>query len=116
MWNALLHTDHSLVGLVLRLTLAVVIFPHGAQKVFGWFGGYGPTATLGYFKSIGIPTVFGVLGLAAEFVGPILLVLGLGTRLAALGILGVMAVAAWKVHRPNGFFANWSGKLQPGQE
>lgn len=116
MLDALLHTDTGLVGLVLRLTLAVVIFPHGAQKALGWFGGHGPAGTLGFFRSMGIPTPLGVLGILAEFVGPMLLLVGFGTRLAALGILAVMAVAVWKVHRPLGFFGNWFGQLPAGQE
>ena len=116
MLNALLQTDNSLVGLVLRLTLAVVIFPHGAQKVLGWFGGYGVSGTLGFFKSIGIPTPIGMLGILAEFVGPVLLVFGLGSRVAAFGIACVMIVAAWKVHRSSGFFSNWGGQLPAGKE
>lgn len=116
MFNALLQTDHSLVGLVLRLTLAIVMFPHGAQKALGWFGGHGPSGTLGFFRSVGIPTPVGALVILAEFAGSILLVFGLGTRLAALGIATVMIGAAWKVHRANGFFANWGGQLAAGQE
>lgn len=116
MLHALLSTNQSLAGLILRLTLAVVIFPHGAQKALAWFGGYGPTGTLGYFRSIGIPTPVGALVIATEFLGPLLLVLGLTSRLAALGIAAVMVGAAWKVHRPNGFFANWGGQLAAGKE
>jgi len=97
--------------LILRLTLALVFFPHGAQKVLGWFGGYGFAGTLGFFTGqLGIPAPLAVLAIVTEFLAPLALVLGLGTRVAAFGLAVVMAVAALTVHLPNGFFANWSGK------
>jgi putative oxidoreductase len=95
---------------ILRLALALVIFPHGAQKVLGWFGEYGIGGTLGFFGSMGIPVVFGALAIAAEFLGAIGLAAGLLSRVAAFGIAATMAVAALMVHVPNGFFMNWSGK------
>ncbi len=105
----LLETDGSVVGLLLRVTLAVVIFPHGAQKVFGWFGGHGFKNTMGFFTGMGIPAVFGLLAIAAEFFGSLGLALGLLTRVAAFGIACVMLVAALTVHWPHGFFMNWYG-------
>ena len=116
MANLIFPTDGGVVGLLLRITVAVVIFPHGAQKLFGWFGGYGPSGTLGFFKNLGVPTVVGWLGILAESVGPVFLLLGLGTRVVALLLAGVMVSAVWLVHRPHGFFMNWGGKLQAGQE
>jgi putative oxidoreductase len=71
----LLQTDSGVVGLALRITLAVVMFPHGAQKVLGWFGGHGFRGTMKYFTDSGIPAVFALLAIAAEFLGP----LGLAT-------------------------------------
>jgi Ferritin-like domain/DoxX len=65
MFEWLLHTEGGVVGLILRLTLAVVLFPHGAQKVFGWFGGHGFKNTLQFFTSSGIPVGFALLGIAA---------------------------------------------------
>ena len=94
----LVQTDGSVGALILRLTLAVVLFPHGAQKVLGWFGGPGLKATLQYFTSAGIPTVFGLLAIAAEFLGPLGLAVGLLTRVAAFGIVCVMLVAIITVH------------------
>jgi putative oxidoreductase len=105
----LLQTDSSLTGLILRVTLAVVIFPHGAQKVFGWFGGHGFKATMKSFTSLGITTVFALLAIAAEFLGSLSLAIGLLTRVAAFGIACVMLVAIVTVHRPHGFFMNWEG-------
>ena len=117
MLTTLFHTQADWAGLILRLVLALVIFPHGAQKVFGWFGGYGYAGTMQFFtQQIGLPTPVAFLSIMAEFVGPIALVAGLGTRLAALLIAVVMVGAIVKVHRGTGFFMNWAGKHQAGQE
>jgi putative oxidoreductase len=109
MLHWLLQTDSSLTGLILRVTLAVVMFPHGAQKVFGWFGGHGFKGTMKSFTGSGIPTVFALLAIAAESLGPLGLAVGLLTRVAAFGIACVMLVAIVTVHWPNGFFMNWEG-------
>jgi len=108
----LLHSDASVVGLILRLTLAVVIFPHGAQKVLGWFGGPGFKNTLEFFTGSGVPTGLALLVMAAEFLGPLGLAVGLLTRVAAFGIACVMLVASITVHWPHGFFMNWDGTQQ----
>lgn len=106
----LLRTDRSVTALLLRLALGIVIFPHGAQKVFGWFGGYGLHGTLNFFtQTMGIPVVFAVLAIAAEFLGSLGLVTGLLTRVAAFAVAVEMLVAVALVHRHNGFFMNWSG-------
>jgi putative oxidoreductase len=101
--------EANLVPFVLRLALAAVMFPHGAQKVLGWFGGPGLKGTLDFFKKSGIPAPLATLVLAAEFLGPLGLAAGLLTRLAALGIAGVMLGAILLVHRQHGFFINWFG-------
>lgn len=108
----LFQTDGTLVPLVVRLALAVVIFPHGAQKLLGWFGGYGFKGTMGYFTGSGIPAPLALLAIIAEFFGPLGLALGLLTRVAAFGIACVMVVAIIRVHRPHGFFMNWFGTQQ----
>lgn len=104
---AVLTTDRSLVLFTLRIALGVVMLPHGMQKVFGSFGGGGISGTLGWFDSIGIPAVLGVLAIAAEFAGALGLIAGLGTRVAAFGI-GVTMIVAAAMHRAH-FFMNWSG-------
>ena len=109
MLHAMFQTDGSLVPLVLRLTLAIVMFPHGAQKALGWFGGHGLSGTLGFFRSVGIPTPLGLLVVAAEFLGSIGLAVGLLTRLAAFGIVCVMVGAIVTTHLQHGFFMNWFG-------
>ena len=107
MW--LLATDGTLIPLLLRLTLAVVMFPHGAQKALGWFGGYGLGGTLKFFGSQGIPMPLALLAVAAELLGPLGLALGLLTRVAAFGVACVMLVAILTVHGKVGFFMNWQG-------
>ena len=117
MWKRLLQTSDDATDLILRLALAAVFFPHGAQKALGWFGGNGFSATLGFFTGkMGIPTVFALLVIAAEFLGSLGLVVGLLARVAAFGIFCVMAVALTMVHYKVGFFMNWAGKMPAGNE
>lgn len=95
---------------LLRIALGTVMFAHGAQKLFGWFGGYGFDGTMGFFtQQMGIPPVFAVLAIVAEFFGALGLIFGFFTRVAAFGIASVLATAMVMVHIPNGFFMNWSG-------
>jgi putative oxidoreductase len=86
-----------------------VIFGHGLQKVFGWFGGYGISGTMGFFASVGIPSVLGAMVIASDFVGSLALIAGLATRFAAAAAFAVMLGAMLIVHLPNGFFMNWGG-------
>ena len=108
--HALVRTDADVAPLVLRLTLGLVMFPHGAQKLLGWFGGYGFAGTMGYLTgAAGLPYVVALLVVVAEFFGAIALVSGLLGRVAALGIGAVMTGAILTVHFANGFFMNWTG-------
>ncbi len=117
MFRWLCRTSDSVVDTILRLALAAVFFPHGAQKALGWFGGYGLTATMGFFTGkMGIPPVLAALDIAAEFLGPIALFFGFFTRIAAFGIFVVMATAVALVHHKLGFFMNWFGQLPAGTE
>lgn len=116
MWKRLLQTSDNATDLILRLALATVFFPHGAQKVLGWFGGYGFSGTLGFFGKMGIPTVFALLAIAAEFLGSLGLFVGLLARVAAFGIFCNMAVAVAMVHSKMGFFMNWFGQMPAGNE
>lgn len=106
----LARTSDSLSPVLLRLTLATVLFPHGAQKLLGWFGGYGFNGTMGFFTgTMGIPWLLAFGTIMIEFFGPLLLLVGAGTRLAALGIGTVMTTAMFMAHIQNGFFMNWFG-------
>ena len=109
MIQKLIGTTDDFSTTVTRVVLGAVMFPHGAQKVLGWFGGYGFGPTLDAFvNQIGIPVPLALLAFAAEFLGGLGLIFGLFGRVAALGVLSVMAVAA-TMHLQNGFFMNWSG-------
>lgn len=106
----LIATDDSWSSLVLRLGLAVVMFPHGAQKLLGWFGGGGFEKTVAAFTTnMHIPMVLALLVIAAEFLGSLGLLVGCLARVAAFGIACVMLGAIAMVHWPNGFFMNWTG-------
>lgn len=109
MWHRLIHTNPQAAPAILRLVLGAVFFAHGAQKMLGWWGGYGFQGTMNFFEHSGIPAVFAFLAVAAEFFGGIGLILGLLGRVAAFGIACNMVVAVFKVHAPNGFFMNWTG-------
>ncbi len=110
MIRRLFVTDDSTATTILRLVLGIVFFAHGAQKMLGWFGGYGFTGTMGFFTgAMHIPAPFAFLAIAAEFFGGIGLILGFLTRIAAFGIAVNMLVAIATVHVTFGFFMNWSG-------
>lgn len=106
----LTQTGASTAPFLARLTLGLVMFPHGAQKALGWFGGYGYTGTMGFFTgTMHIPYLFAFLAIVAEFAGSLALIMGLFGRVAAAGIAGVMTVAILTTHLANGFFMNWFG-------
>lgn len=110
MVNKLVCTDDDAATAVLRLMLGAIFFAHGAQKMLGWFGGYGFTGTMGFFTSLlHIPAIFAFLAIAAEFFGGLGLIFGFLTRIAAFGILSNMVVAIAMVHSQFGFFMNWTG-------
>ena len=108
--HLVVRTSGDWAPLIARLTLAIVFFPHGAQKVLGWFGGYGFTGTMGFFTAkMGLPYVIALLPVLTEFLAPFALAAGLFTRIAALAIGVDMLVAIVMVHGANGFFMNWFG-------
>src|SRR5258708_29205278 len=110
MIRKLIATDNDRATAILRLVLGVIFFAHGAQKMLGWFGGYGFTGTMGFFTSVmHIPALFAFLAICAEFFRGLCLILGFLTRIAALGIFANMIVAVAMVHHQFGFFMNWTG-------
>jgi len=116
MFRKLVSTSNDFTLTIVRLVLGVTFFMHGAQKMLGWFGGYGFHGTMGFFtQQMGIPTPLAFLAICAEFFGGLGLLVGLLSRIAALGIIVNMLVAIATVHHVNGFFMNWSGQ-QKGEE
>jgi putative oxidoreductase len=105
----LMGTSNDVALTMLRVVLGVVFFAHGAQKMLGWFGGYGFHGTMGAFTQMGMPAALAFLIICTEFFGGLGLIVGLLTRIAALGIGGLMVGAIFMVHLPNGFFMNWMG-------
>ncbi|MGQ0694501.1 MAG: DoxX family protein, partial [Nitrospiraceae bacterium] len=107
----LFQTDDGWTGLVLRLTLGLVMFPHGAQKLLGWYGGFGFDGTMGFFtQQMGMPWLVAFLVIIGESFGSIALLAGLLTRFTAASFEIIMLGAITMVHLPHGFFMNWSGK------
>jgi putative oxidoreductase len=99
---------------LLRATAGLLLVPHGAQKLFGWFGGYGLEATGQFFATkLGLPTSFALLAGLIEFVGGLALALGVLTRPVAALVSAVMAVAVVQVHLPAGFFWTTGGYEYP---
>jgi putative oxidoreductase len=106
----LFATSSGWAPLILRVTLGAVMFPHGAQKLLGWWGGYGFKGTAGYFAdTIGLPYFIGVLIILAESIGALALIAGLGTRIWAASFILIMCGAMFTVQWNNGFFMNWFG-------
>jgi len=110
MFRKLIATDKDTATTILRLVLGLVFFAHGAQKMLGWFGGYGFSGTMGFFTGmLHIPAPFAFLAIAAEFFGGLGLIFGLLTRVAAFGIFCNMIVAVAMIHHQFGLFMNWAG-------
>ena len=109
--KALFETDEGWAGLILRLTLGLVMLPHGAQKLLGWFGGYGFAGTMGFFtETMHLPWVVAFLVIVGESFGSLALLAGLLTRFSAASLGVIMLGAIVTVHSPHGFFMNWFGK------
>jgi putative oxidoreductase len=109
MKSLLFKTNNSIAPLFVRLFLVIVLFPHGAQKLLGWFGGYGFEGTMQYFTSTArVPWIVGLLVIIIEFFGTIALALGFATRFWSLAIAFVMTGIILTTF-PNYFFMNWFG-------
>ena len=107
----LLNTQDSWELVILRVILGLVIFPHGAQKLLGWFGGYGFLGTMNYFSDIvGLPWIIRLLVIVLEFFGAIALIAGIGTRIIAALYIILALGTMFSSHVQHGFFINWYGK------
>lgn len=109
MFHNLINTRNAALPAILRIVLGIIFFAHGAQKMLGWFGGFGFSGTMGFFEQMHIPAVFAFLAICAEFFGGIGLIIGLLGRVAAFGITMNMLVAIFMVHHHFGLFMNWNG-------
>lgn len=111
--RTIMKTTDSVALLFIRVALGAVMFPHGAQKVLGWFGGAGFSGTIEMFRTnAGFPAALVILLMAIELLGSMGLIAGFFTRVSALGIGGAMAICALMNHVQNGFFMNWMGDKQ----
>ena len=107
------QTDDTWTSLILRLTLGLVMFPHGAQKLLGWYGGFGFSGTMGFFtETMHLPWIVALLVIVGEFFGSLGLIAGFLTRFTAASFMVIMLGAITTAHLQNGFFMNWSGKQQ----
>lgn len=104
--HTLLKSNAGIGALFLRVPVGIILTAHGAQKLFGWFGGYGLEGTGQWMASIGLEPGFlmALLAGAAEFFGGLALIFGLLTRPAALVSAFTMVVAIFSVHASNGLF------------
>lgn len=109
--NRALATDSGVGPLALRVPVGIIFAAHGAQKLFGWFAGYGLEGTGQFFSSIGLTPgyLMALLAGSVEFFGGLALVLGLLVRPAAAALSGAMLIAIFAVHAGNGFFADKGG-------
>lgn len=112
MLQKILHTESDIGPTVARLAAGIVMFPHGAQKVLGWFGGGGFSGTMESFTGMGLPWIVAFLVIIGEFFGSLGLIVGALSRLCAGGIAIIMLGAIFMAHAANGFFMNWSGNQQ----
>ena len=109
MLRKLMLTDDDVSRFIVRLFLGIVFFPHGAQKLLGWFGGGGFAGTMQGMTGMGLPAVIVFLVIIFEFFGSLGLIAGFLGRVWAFGVICVMLGAIFTVHLPNGFFMNWMG-------
>lgn len=107
----LLHTDKHTTALALRIPVGLIFAAHGAQKLFGWFGGYGLEGTGQFFYSVGLNPgyLMALLAGLVEFFGGLALVVGLLVRPAAAALAVAMLIAIFSVHIGNGFFLDKGG-------
>src|SRR2546428_8382881 len=113
--KTLFQTDEAWSSLILRVMLGIVMLPHGAQKLLGWFGGFGFAGTMGFFTDkMHLPWIVAFLVIMGESFGSLGLIVGFLTRFSAFGVLCIMLGAIYMVHWPNGVFMHWVAQ-QAGQ-
>jgi putative oxidoreductase len=106
----LFKTNQSVTAFIARISLGIVMLPHGLQKLLGIWGGKGFAATMEHFQETGLPYLVAIIVILAESIGSLMLLAGFLTRVIALLIMSIMLGAIIKVHGQFGFFMNWSGQ------
>ncbi len=107
----LFQTEESWASIGTRLALGIVMFPHGAQKMLGWYGGHGFSGTMEFFtEQMGMPALVAFLVISGEFFGSLALLMGFLTRFTSASLAFIMVGAMTMVHWQHGFFMNWFGQ------
>jgi putative oxidoreductase len=110
MKELLFETSSNWTGLVLRLTIGLIMLPHGVQKLLGYFGGYGFKGTMNFFtETMKLPWAISFLVIMIEFFGALGLIAGLTSRLWSIGFIFIMIGAITTTNFKNGLFMNWFG-------
>ena len=113
MKRTIFKTTDSIAALTIRVFLGGVVFVHGAQKLLGWFGGYGFTGTMDYFtETVGLPWIIAFMVIILESIGAIAMVAGIATRVLAIGYVFLGMGIVFTSHLEHGFFMNWFGNQQ----
>jgi|SRR4051794_37463838 putative oxidoreductase len=115
--NRIIATDtNNWTALIARLAIGITVFPHGAQKLLGWFGGYGFNGTMGFLTTgAGLPFILALLVILIEFFGSLFLIFGFLTRISALGMIALFTGVVFTSHISNGFFMNWNMEAGKGE-
>ena len=110
MRSLLFQTRHDWTGLITRCTIGAIMFPHGAQKLLGAFGGYGFTGTMSFFTdTVHLPWIVGFAVIIIEFFGSLSMLAGFASRIWSVAFIGLMLGIIFSSHIQNGFFMNWFG-------
>ena len=109
MFKRLIHIQYDFGATTARIFAGLVMFPHGAQKALGWFGGNGFSGTMDFFTASGLPWIVALLVIGGEFLGSLGMIFGAFSRVAAFGFAVIMSGAIFMGHAQNGFFMNWFG-------
>lgn len=115
--KSILNTNpKNTLALIARVALGLVVFPHGAQKLLGWFGGGGFDGTMGYFtEGLHLPYFIGLLVIFIEFFCALMLIAGWFTRVAAIAIIGQFIGIIFISGAYSRFFMNWASEAARGE-
>ncbi len=110
MKDLIFKTNKSSSPLLIRISLGIVIFAHGAQKLFGWFGGTGYQNTMDYLiNTMELPWIISFLTILLESIGALALIIGFATRIMAISFTFIGIAIVCTTHFEHGFFMNWFG-------